>query len=54
MKTKTLISVVTFILTVLLISSCATSTKTKEEREVVQPEIFFQSVRSGDYTEVKR
>jgi ankyrin repeat protein len=55
MKTKTLLSILIFVLAVLIItSSCATTPKTKEEREGVQPEVFFQSVKSGDYAEVKK
>ena len=54
MKTRALVSIVILVLTVLIISSCATTPKTKEEREGVHPEVFFESVRSGDYAEVKR
>ena len=40
MKTRTLISILILILAVLLVSSCVTTPKTKEDREV-----FFKSVR---------
>ena len=55
MKTRTLVSILFFILAVLIVvNSCATTPKTKEEREGVNQEVFFQSVRSGNYAEVKR
>ncbi len=34
--------------------SCTTTSKTKKESEHVKVEIFFQSIKSGDFTEVKR
>ena len=55
MKTRMLISIFILVLVVLIItSSCATTPKTKEEREGGQPEVFFQAIRSGDYADVKR
>jgi len=54
MKTRTVISILTFIFSLLFISGCATTSKTKEERESVDQEVFFNSVRSGDFAEVKR
>jgi len=54
MLTKTFLSILILVLTVLIIiGACATTSKTKEEKEGVNQEIFFQSVRSGDYDEVK-
>ena len=38
----------------IIIGGCATTSKTKEEREGVNQEIFFQSVKSGDIAEVNR
>jgi ankyrin repeat protein len=35
-------------------SSCSTTPKTKDERESVNQEVFFYSVKNGDYAEVKR
>ncbi len=50
MKTRTLVSILILVLAVLIIiGGCATTPKPQEEREV-----FFQSVSSGDYAEVKR
>ena len=43
MKARTLISILTFIFTLLLISSCATTPKTKEEREVVEVQKLIES-----------
>ncbi len=55
MKTKTFVIILILALAVLIIvGSCATTSKTKEEREGVNQEVFFKSVRSGDYAEVKR
>ena len=54
MNVRKFVSILTFVLTVLLVSSCATTSKTKEEREGVNQEVFFKSVKSGDYAEVKR
>jgi ankyrin repeat protein len=54
MKTRTLFTILTLVLAVLIITgSCATTPKPKEEREAIEPEVFFQSVRSGDYAEVQ-
>ena len=54
MKTRTLVSILILVLAVLLVSNCATTPKTQEEREGVNQEVFFKSVGSGDYAEVKR
>ncbi|MBA7526520.1 hypothetical protein ES705_18682 [subsurface metagenome] len=50
MKIRTLAIIIILVLAVLIIiGGCATTPKPQEEREV-----FFQSVSSGDYAEVKR
>ena len=54
MKTRAVVSILILVLAVMIISSCATTPKTQEEREGINPEIFFQSVKAGDYAEVKR
>ena len=55
MKTITLISTLILVLAVLIIiGGCATTPKTQEEREGVEPEVFFRSVMNGDFAEVKR
>ena len=55
MKTRTFVIILTTVFAVLIIiGGCATTSKIKEERGSVKPEIFFQSVKSGDYAEVKR
>ncbi len=55
MKTITFVIILILVLAVLIItSSCATTPKTQAEGEGVQPEVFFQSVKGGDYAEVKR
>ena len=38
----------------IIIGGCATTSKTKEEREGVNQEVFFKSVTVGDFTEVKK
>ena len=48
MKAKTLISILTFIFTILLISSCATMARQQTTY------VLRQSAREGDYAEVKR
>ncbi len=55
MKIRMLITISIIVLTVLAITgSCATTSKTQEEREVVNHEVFLESVGTGDFTEVKR
>ena len=54
MNVRKFVSILTFVLTVLLVSSCATTSKTKEEREGVNQEVFFKSVKGGAFAEVKR
>ena len=41
-------------LAVLIIGSCATTSKTQEAKEAVNQDVFFQSVRNCDIAEVKR
>ena len=54
MKTKTLVSILILVLSVLIITGgCATTPKTQEEREGVNQEVFFKSVKGGDFAEVK-
>ena len=54
MKTRTLVSILILALAVLIIiGGCATTPEIKEEREGVNQEVFFQSVKNGDYPEVK-
>ncbi len=53
MNARKFVSILTFVLTVLLVSSCATTSKTKEEREGVNQEVFFKSVKGGAFAEVK-
>jgi len=51
---KKVIYIVIVLIILIVCFGCATTSKTKEEREGVNQEVFFQSVRSGDYAEVKR
>ena len=52
MKTKTFVIILILVLAALIISSCATTPKTNEGRDVNQI-VFFLSVMSGDYSQVK-
>lgn len=54
MKIRTLILLFLIMAILLIAGSCAPTPKTKEEREGVSQEVFFQSVISGDIAEVKR
>ncbi|UCB47289.1 MAG: ankyrin repeat domain-containing protein [Spirochaetota bacterium] len=55
MKTKKLLSNFIYVLALLIIiGSCATTTKTQEEREDTNHEALFQAVKNFDYAEVKR
>ena len=55
MKARTLVPTLIFISSVITVmGSCATTTKTQEEREGIEPEIFFRSVVRGDIAEVNR
>ncbi len=55
MKIKMLITISLLIAVVLVITGgCATTPRTQEGREAVDQEVFFETVKSGDYAEVKR
>jgi hypothetical protein len=54
MRTRWLVIFFILVLSVFLISSCATSPGIREERVVVNQKVFFNAVESGDYDEVKR
>jgi ankyrin repeat protein len=55
MKMRTLVSILILVFAVLIIiGGRATTLKAQEEREIVNQKVFFQSVKSGDYAEVKR
>ena len=55
MKAKTCISILIVALAVLIIDgTCATTRQTQEEKEGVSQEDLFESVKCGDYAEVKR
>ncbi len=63
MKARTLVSILILVLAVLIIiDGCTRTPKTQETKEDVKLETkedvkleaFFQSIKSGDYAEVKR
>ena len=55
MKTRIIVSILILTFAVLIvIESCATTPQTQKNREGVTQEDLFESVKSGDYSEVKR
>jgi ankyrin repeat protein len=54
MKIRTLVSILILVLSVLVISSCATTPKTQEEMGGVGRKELFRAVKSGDVNKVKR
>jgi ankyrin repeat protein len=54
MKARTLFSISILVLAVLITTgSCATTPKTKVERESFKNRVFMHSVRSGDFDNIK-
>jgi len=55
MNARTFLSFLILVVALLItIVGCTTISKIQEERVGIEPQVFFQSVKSGDYAEVKR